>query len=330
MLEDESGRVRLVGAALTTNLLVTGCIIAVLGTENANGELEVIDVKYPDLPRQPQRWERDDIARSRLSKPKAAADRKQKGNKIAIVSDLGITGTDSDSLMSLSLLTDFLLGYSDTTPSSSSGISRLIIAGNSLGPSVTETVAAEGDSKKTKKYGYDASAYNAAPTTHLDNFLSELLPSLPITLMPGENDPANVSLPQQAIHPVMFPNSRTYSLNPSTTIPTDDTDPDDIPEPNWFDTATNPFEADIEGYRVHGNSGQPVDDILRYVDFGGDVENAEDDGGKRLDVLEAMMRWRLAAPTAPDTLCTFLPLHSLSSYLLHSPLPITPPFTKII
>jgi DNA polymerase delta subunit 2 len=36
MLEDESGRLRLVGTPLANEMLVTGCIIAVMGTENAN------------------------------------------------------------------------------------------------------------------------------------------------------------------------------------------------------------------------------------------------------------------------------------------------------
>lgn len=305
MLEDESGRVRLTGSALISSVLVTGCIIAVLGTENANGEIEVIDIKYPDLARQPQRWERDDIARSKMSKPKPTDRSSSKGNKVAIISDLGFTGTESQSLLSLQLLTDFILGYSDDADSGSSGISRLIIAGNSLGPTVTDAVATDGGKKVEKKYGYDASAYNSAPTTHLDDFLAELLPSIPVTLMPGENDPANVSLPQQAIHPVMFPQARTYCANRvGVEAPS---------EPNWFDTVTNPWEGDLEGWRFHGNSGQPVDDILRYVDFGGDDDGDPlSDGGRRLDVLESMMRWRLSAPTAPDTLCRpILPSHTL-------------------
>lgn len=55
-LEDESGRIRLVGDMLKSCFLVTGCIIAVMGTENVNGELEVIDLKFPNLPPQPDRW----------------------------------------------------------------------------------------------------------------------------------------------------------------------------------------------------------------------------------------------------------------------------------
>jgi DNA polymerase delta subunit 2 len=60
MLEDESGRLRLTGNLLQSTQLATGAIIAVLGTENANGDFETIDIRVPDLPPQPRRWERDE------------------------------------------------------------------------------------------------------------------------------------------------------------------------------------------------------------------------------------------------------------------------------
>ena len=37
----------------------------------------------------------------------------------------------------------------------------------------------------SKKYGYDAAAYNALPSQLLDGFLAGLLPSVPVTLLPG-------------------------------------------------------------------------------------------------------------------------------------------------
>jgi DNA polymerase delta subunit 2 len=44
MLEDESGRIRLVGERISKALLVTGVIVAVLGVETPNGEFEVVDL----------------------------------------------------------------------------------------------------------------------------------------------------------------------------------------------------------------------------------------------------------------------------------------------
>ncbi|KAJ5362495.1 DNA polymerase alpha/epsilon subunit B [Penicillium brevicompactum] len=310
MMEDESGRLRLTGNFLRSTQLATGAIIAALGTEDANGDFEVIDIKLPDLAPQPQRWEGN--------APENGSDVTSKDHgKIAFVSGLGITGTSSDTL-ALELLTDYLLGYtgvssdgensSSTTPSK---ITRLIIAGNSLGASITADIATVTAAKaQPKKYGYDASAYNASPITQLDNFLAEILPSIPVTLMPGEKDPANFSLPQQGIHRAMFPQSRAYSAPPSK--------PTEKPEAGWFDSVTNPWDGDVEGWRLWGCSGQNVDDILRYITIT-DSESSPDGLGSdaRIRVMEAMLRWRCGVPTAPDTIWSY-PYQSDDPYILES------------
>jgi DNA polymerase delta subunit 2 len=305
MLEDESGRLKMTGSLLRTTHLVTGVIIAVLGTENSNGDFEVLDIKVPDFPAQPPRWEMapTDKAETKIQR----IDTSGKGSKIAFVSGLGITGSSSGSL-TLELLTDYLLGYTgsgdeDVSPAR---ISRLVIAGNSLGDVETMTAAAaaatNGDAAQKnkqgpKKYGYDASAYNASPITQLDNFLSEILPSIPVTLMPGESDPANFSLPQQGIHRAMLPRAKVYC--------SDGQPGDRSVEPGWFDNVTNPWEGYVDGWRLWGCSGQNVDDVLRYLDFSDEDGNpgTENDGETSVQVMEAMLRWRCAVPTAPDTLC---------------------------
>ncbi|EAW10265.1 DNA-directed DNA polymerase delta subunit POL31 [Aspergillus clavatus NRRL 1] len=317
MLEDESGRLRLTGNLLRSTQLATGAIIAVLGTENANGDFETIDIRVPDLAPQPRRWERDEA--------QSSGKRSSKG-KIAFVSGLGITGTSSDAL-ALDLLTDYLLGYTGSTGESSDGsapnastITRLIIAGNSLGASVTAEAASAGTesgavSKKKsgpKKYGYDASAYNASPITQLDNFLAEILPSIPVTLMPGDSDPANFALPQQGIHRAMFPRSRAYCAAPPSK--------DETPEPGWFDSVTNPWEGDVEGWRLWGSSGQNVDDVLRYLDFAdGDADQDAGDGDieARMRIMEAMLRWRCGVPTAPDTIWSY-PFQTSDPFVIQS------------
>ena len=286
MLEDESGRLRLIGTPLQVSMLVTGCIVAVMGTENANGDFEIVDMKVPDLPRQPQRWERDEatieLANGDGTKDIEERKRAAEGGKVAIVSGLGISADEGDTF-TLDLLMEFLLGEA-CGPSAStdvSRISRLIIAGNSIADGTTLIAADENEAKKlSKKYGYDSSVYNPAPTQRLDEFLATLLPTIPITLIPGEYDPANISLPQQPIHPALFPRARNYGA----TIGSD--------ELGWLDNVTNPWEGDIDGWRIMGNGGQPIDDIFKYVE-----------GDERLDMMENMLRWRCGAPTAPDTLC---------------------------
>ena len=290
MLEDDSGRVRLVGEALKSVLLVTGCIIAVMGTENANGEFEVIDMKFPDLPPQPER--------KQLSKPPSSNGVPTKkgedvemadgglggGSKIAIVSGLNFSGSDSSYAMELNLLLEYLLGEALDPASQKeiSQISRLIIAGNSI--AVEESLIADEttERKAAKKYGYDSSTYNALPSQLLDDFLAEILTTMPITILPGAHDPANASFPQQPVHPAVFPKARAFSALPQSE------------EPGWLHTVTNPWEGEVEGWRFLGTGGQNVDDIFKYVD--------SDD---RLGMMEYMCRWRCCAPTAPDTLCKF-------------------------
>lgn len=292
MLEDDSGRVRLVGDLLNDIPLVTGCIIAVMGTENTNGEFEVIDLKVPDLGPQPERWA--------LSKPPPKSEDTEMtdspsqsgGKKIAIVSGLSFSGTEASYDLELNLLLEYLLGEAlgPDEQSSISQISRLIIAGNSI--STTKDKDDDEDDEKRrahKKYGYDASAYNPIPSQLFDEFVAELLPSLPVTLLPGAQDPANASYPQQPIHTAMFPLSRAYAADPATAASKS--------QPGWFDAVTNPWEAEVEGWRILGTGGQNVDDVFKYVE--------SDD---RLGMMEAMCRWRCCAPTAPDTLCTSSPL----------------------
>jgi DNA polymerase delta subunit 2 len=305
MLEDESGRIRLIGTPLSREMLVTGCIIAVMGTENADGEFEVVDIRVPDLPPQLERWHTSDASAAngvKTKKAKAEDDDVEMdtpapapggGKKIAIVSGLGFSGTNAENSLEIDLLTEYLLGEAldPAMQESASQISRLIIAGNSIA-SDGEAVSHDtiGNNRKSqKKYGYDSSAYNPAPIAHLDNFLASILPSMPVTLIPGATDPANASFPQQPIHPAMFPHARAYgSIPPSA---------GEEKQPGWFDAVTNPFDGEIEGWKVLGTGGQNVDDVFKYVE-------SED----RLGLMEAMCRWRCCAPTAPDTLCEFIPI----------------------
>jgi DNA polymerase delta subunit 2 len=49
MLEDESGRIRLVGDRIKAARLVTGVIVGALGVETPNGDFEVVDICYPEM-----------------------------------------------------------------------------------------------------------------------------------------------------------------------------------------------------------------------------------------------------------------------------------------
>lgn len=301
MLEDESGRLRLTGITLQSEMLVTGSVIAVMGTENADGDFEVIDLKVPDLPHQPERWS---LGGSPNSINGAADVEEKQSGKVAILSGLAITGESGDSL-SLELLMEYLLGEAaaPSVQSQAARISRLIIAGNSLAEANPVTARDEnllsgsttGGKKAAaaKKYGYDSSAYNPAPTAQLDLLLSTLLPSMPVTLLAGASDPSNVSLPQQPLHPALFPRSRAYAAAPSLAHTSNGTSKQQTRQPdmNSFHPATNPTFFTLSGQLFLGTGGQPTDDIAKYVD-----------PSTPLDLMEHTLRWRLLAPTAPDTL----------------------------
>jgi DNA polymerase delta subunit 2 len=280
MLEDESGRLRITGEPLHRHF-VTGCILAALGTEEADGTFLVIATQCADLPRQPPRWERDDV---KLSQQKQKAPKRERAGKLAIVSGLELTGADDDEV-SLNLLVEYLTGEAagPSTQADASKITRLIIAGGSLSKGSPILSREDFAAKKNaaRHYGYDASSYNAAPTTRLDEILSDILPTLPITLLPGASDPSNVALPQQPLHPALFPKTRLYAEPPVVSNES----------LNGFDAVTNPWSGDIDGYRMLGSGGQTVKDLLKYVTR-----------VKSVEAMEMMLRWRCVAPTAPDTL----------------------------
>ena len=311
MLEDESGRLRLIGVALEREMLVTGCIVAVMGTEDANGDFEVIDVKVPDLPAHPAP---EDLAPKSADSGGELKASSEGHGKAAIVSGLGISGSSGDSL-ALDLLMEFLLGES-TSPSlqaTASQITRLIIAGNSIAegnlqPDAVNPSAASSNRKaahsSNKKYGYDSSAYNPAPTAQLDLFLSTLLPSLPVTLLPGASDPANVSIPQQPLHPALFPHSRAYASPPTQAQPTDAPPvrkPRKVANTYPLHPTTNPTFLTVGNNLILGTSGQPTDDISKYISSTPN-SSPSTPAETTLDLMEATLRWRLIAPTAPDTL----------------------------
>ncbi|KAF8464603.1 DNA polymerase alpha/epsilon subunit B-domain-containing protein [Kalaharituber pfeilii] len=276
MLEDESGRIKLIGGPTVTEPLVTGCVVAVLGSEAADGSFEVVDLVYPDLaPQSPPK-------RAGKSKRRGPSD---EGRYVAIVSGLKISGELHESLET-HLLVEYLLGELTGVQDqqSASKITRLILAGNSL--SDAAPLASYDDPKtKTKKYGYDSSAYNPLPITALDNLLCSLLPSISVDIMPGDTDPANVSLPQQPIHPTMFANAKAYLGS-------------------TLNCVTNPYHSEIDGVEFVGTSGQTIDDIYKYVE-----------GDDRLGMIERTLRWRHIAPTCPDTLWSY-PFQNTDPFVL--------------
>lgn len=81
-----------------------------------------------------------------------------------------------------------------------------------------------------------------------DAALAELAAALPVDVMPGAQDVANVSLPQQPLHRCLFPAAGRYAS---------------------LTRATNPHQFTLEGLTFLGTSGQNVDDMAKYAQFPG-------------------------------------------------------------
>ncbi|KAJ3173883.1 hypothetical protein HDU87_007293 [Geranomyces variabilis] len=249
VLEDESGRVSLTGAILKTTMLVTGIIIAVLGCENAEGKFEVIDICYS------------------AAKPQPPLPSLSEDKYVAFVSGLNIGGGNDG--LHHEILVDFLTGELGTPKDQerSASIVRLVVAGNSV-----EKLKQSDDEKKMhrNRYGAETATFNAEPLRMLDTLLASLCHSLSIDILPGDADPANCSLPQQPLHPALFPTASKY---------------------NTLNCVTNPSALDVDGLMVLVTSGQTLDDVFRFVE-------TED----RLEMACCTMTWAHLAPTAPDTL----------------------------
>ncbi|MBW0460358.1 hypothetical protein O181_000073 [Austropuccinia psidii MF-1] len=231
MLEDESGRVRLVGLDRQRWCLVTGITVGVLGRETSKGDFEVLDVVYAGPP--PQHKPQTPPANQGL---------------VAIVSGLDLDGNKSaratarcDAL--IEWLSGEVGGKEERMIAKSVG--RLIIAGNLIWIPSSHDNRPNNDEKKPRRYGYDPSTYTGVPTDHADEVLSQL--DLPVDLMPGPHDPTIQALPQQPLHKCLLPLAN-----------------DSKGERNLVN-GPNPWWAEIGGTTFLGTSGQNLDDIYKYV-----------------------------------------------------------------
>lgn len=262
MIEDESGRAVLHNDDfLKKNILVTGCIVAILGIEIQAGIFEIMDVVYPAmLPQKP------------LPPPS------DQPKKIAFVSGLNLRDY-ANSELSVELLKQYLAGElgSDADKEYVAQISHLVIAGDSIScinTSDNDTSSNNYGSKNTSKFSPESLEL-------FDQFIQSVLPSMPISVMPGLNDPAEICLPQQKMHRSIFQRSKQYVNSPSLRI---------LTNPAWM-------EFENSGLRFLGTSGQNISDIRKYLTK--DIATSPDID---MCIMENTVKWQNIVPTAPDTL----------------------------
>lgn len=287
-LEDESGRICIVGKKLLEQPLCTGIVVAVLGSETSSEEFDVIDIIYAgtsDLS-----YDRE-VVQDLERESGFTSDEDQPGIYVAFLSGLRIGSSETDSLM-LNLLADYLCGelLDGSDQKRTTRISSLVIIGNSISPgTVVLDDAMSRRLTKNKKYGYDSASFDPRPIASIDGFLTEVCHSLDVVLIPGELDPTNSTLPQQPINKIMLPQASTH-IGSSLQL------------------ATNPTFITAADCSIFATSGQTIDDIIHYVNIepvditGISTDSVEVDP---LDVVECTLKWGHVAPTAPDTLWTY-------------------------
>eukprot|EP01055_Gregarina_sp_Pseudo9_P000815 Gregarina_sp_Pseudo_9__814@NODE_1520_length_1527_cov_33_926075_g1408_i0_p1_GENE_NODE_1520_length_1527_cov_33_926075_g1408_i0NODE_1520_length_1527_cov_33_926075_g1408_i0_p1_ORF_typecomplete_len396_score67_10DNA_pol_E_B/PF04042_16/2_7e27DNA_pol_D_N/PF18018_1/2_9e22DNA_pol_D_N/PF18018_1/7_5e03_NODE_1520_length_1527_cov_33_926075_g1408_i02771464 len=113
-----------------------------------------------------------------------------------------------------------------------------------------------------------------------DTFLASLASFCEVTVMPGPLDPTLGALPQPPIHGALLPRADMFDT---------------------FHAVSNPHKFEIQGIKFLGTSGQPIRNIMTNTDYASESE-----------ALEATLKSRCVAPTAPDSvMCHSKPPGSL-------------------
>ncbi|EDV27358.1 DNA polymerase delta subunit 2 [Trichoplax sp. H2] len=264
--EDETQRISLTGNINVTKS-VTGVIVALLGKELDGGKFYVNEMVSAGLPKQ--------IPRPFIHNDKY----------ICIVSGLNL-GSSHQGFLTMQLFIDFITGRlteGQEDRKMCSQIVQIVIAGNSAAQQNSST--SETNKANSKKFSSRSSANTLEGIKALDEILTQLCSCIPVDIMPGEFDPSNHIMPQQPLHPCMFPKGFQFSS---------------------LKSVTNPYEFSVDGVRFLGTSGQNIDDIYRYSYF-------ED----RLEICEQCLRWGHISPTAPDTLACY-PYYEKDPFILES------------
>ncbi|KDQ59486.1 hypothetical protein JAAARDRAFT_174842 [Jaapia argillacea MUCL 33604] len=296
MLEDESGRLVLIGEKVQKARLVTGVIIAALGVETSSGEFEVVDICEAGLA--PQPWLVDEVVGEAEDGMDVDGEGGDVGDEwIALTSGLNV-GEASEADAQIQMLVEYLTGEAGglEDQASSSRISRLIIAGNSLSAAVSTPSGSNGvevGERKPRRYGYDATTFSAHPTENLSSTLHDIAQVMPIHILPGENDPSGTILPQQSFPRAMFGSASSFSSFSCETNPTYlrlSTGHDSEADAGVASTSSS--RPRTYTWSILANSGQPLNDMFKYL---------PSPPTTRLSLVESTLRWRHMAPTAPDT-----------------------------
>ncbi|XP_059483602.1 DNA polymerase delta subunit 2 [Neocloeon triangulifer] len=223
VLEDELQRIALCGN-INVQQLVTGIVIAVLGTDDRQGNFTVEDCCFP-------------TPKERVHKPLAGPDK-----YVLLVSGLSIGNPNSgDGVMCAEILLEFLRGQAGSPEDQErmSHVVRAIFAGNSL----QDHPQANMGTRQLRNVDAQTQEMLMSSARRLDDYFAEMLTSIDVDILPGEFDPCSQMLPQQPFHPCIFPKSTMF---------------------NTLHLVTNPYKCEVGNCLILGSSGQPVSDIHSF------------------------------------------------------------------
>ncbi|KAG2077774.1 hypothetical protein BDR04DRAFT_423814 [Suillus decipiens] len=289
MLEDESGRIKLVGDRVSEERLVTGVIVAALGMETPTGDFEVVDMCTAGLATFAEK-EVDSDAMMDVDSSST------QDEYVAVISGLSI-GSPSPADAQIQMLVEYLTGEAGGPEDQqlASQITRLIIAGNSL--SLAEYGEEDEDDKRPRKFGASSQAnFSPHPNLTLSAHLLDLTSALPVHILPGEDDPSGTILPQQPFPRAMFGKAAAFESfhcesNPAWLRIRCDEIVSSIP--NEGRASSSPSNHPTVTRSLLVTSGQPVLDMYKYLPT---------PPSSLVSIAASTLRWRHVAPTAPDTL----------------------------
>lgn len=277
-LEDQSGRVRVVGDLLRpgtqlAQTCVTGVVACVIGIETPDGDFEVHHVFFPGLP--------PTAAVSYLA-AKPAPTPANNHNFIVLASGLYVGESDPLSDLARDLLMEWLSGELCSSTDERARVARissLVLAGDCVQQAAWKQVS-------------ETKSMESNPFAFLDPYIDQLCETLDaVVVMPGMHDPCTVTLPQQPLLRTLLPRaSQRTSLHLGT-------------NPTWFS---------LNGRAILATSGQNLDDLLKYM-----PDDAKRDSSAALDMAVATLRWSHMAPTAPDTLWCY-PFKAADAFVIRA------------
>jgi len=249
-LEDESGRVALAlpEEDASTTIYCTGTVLGLVGTVGVDGVLQVSQVVTAS-----QVEVLEEPSASQL--PSRIADKNNEAPHVLLVSGLEC-GSPQASSLPRDMLVAYIQGQFGRTAACK--ISHVIVAGGLVSP-------------EAETHG----------SRELDGFAWQLTSTgVPLTVLPGRDDPTTANWPQRPIHRALMPRSSNYLLNRS---------------PNPYAAKLNVEDNDSTATKtvsILGTDGTNVTDLASQAEC------------TELDALQRTVEYAHVCPTGPDSVPT--------------------------